>query len=392
MAAPRNLSSQAVLDGLGQAVLIFDSSNHLITENQAARTLLGSDLRMIRSEGWSAAAILFNTKVNDLDKTFDAIRARALASDRPVRFRAYVNGEHVPCWMGVVHGSHGEVYTMITVETPDWSALSELMRYYLNEVRESVETTRGHAVLIGSTLKSPKPKDTIETIGRRIGGFTKIIDTHMHRLGMLTQQMERFEAIRTNRIREDVRAQERKLRLADFIEDFVEAIQDDMLADPESDLHDHRRRIKTAVPPGLMVRVSSAHLSVILRDILRNAIMYSMKATPVDVIAHYSPKDHAVQIDVIDEGYGIRTTEAERVFAPFARARQPQIIGEFGYGLSLYLCKHEIEAMNGRIWFNSEEGVGTTFSMKIPAWRDEQEIETMDVMIVDPNSSSSSGF
>ncbi|MDL1900788.1 hypothetical protein FBR02_08470, partial [Anaerolineae bacterium CFX9] len=236
MAAPRNLSSQAVLDGLGQAVLIFDSSNHLITENQAARTLLGSDLRMIRSEGWSAAAILFNTKVNDLDKTFDAIRARALASDRPVRFRAYVNGEHVPCWMGVVHGSHGEVYTMITVETPDWSALSELMRYYLNEVRESVETTRGHAVLIGSTLKSPKPKDTIETVGRRIGGFTKIIDTHMHRLGMLTQQMERFEAIRTNRIREDVRAQERKLRLADFIEDFVEAIQDDMLADPESDL------------------------------------------------------------------------------------------------------------------------------------------------------------
>ena len=42
-------------------------------------------------------------------------------------------------------------------------------------------------------------------------------------------------------------------------------------------------------------------------------------------------------------------------------------MGEFGYGLGLHLCKNEIEAMNGRIWFESEEGTGTTFSIKLPA-------------------------
>ena len=47
---------------------------------------------------------------------------------------------------------------------------------------------------------------------------------------------------------------------------------------------------------------------------------------------------------MIDQGYGIRAKEADRVFAPFQRARQPQIIGEFGYGLSLYLAKAEVEA------------------------------------------------
>jgi two-component system sensor histidine kinase SenX3 len=111
------------------------------------------------------------------------------------------------------------------------------------------------------------------------------------------------------------------------------------------------------------------HLAVILRDLLRNAIMYSLKASPVYIVGH--GRDQSVQIDVVDEGYGIRGSEAERVFAPFMRARQPQIVGEFGYGLSLYLCKHEVEAMNGRIWFESEEGVGTTFSLKLPAWRDD---------------------
>ena len=73
---------------------------------------------------------------------------------------------------------------------------------------------------------------------------------------------------------------------------------------------------------------------------------------------------------VIDEGYGIRASDSERVFLPFTRSRQPQIMGEFGYGLSLYLCKNEVEAMNGRIWFESEEGTGTTFSIKLPGWRE----------------------
>ena len=66
--------------------------------------------------------------------------------------------------------------------------------------------------------------------------------------------------------------------------------------------------------------------------------------------------------------------ESERVFLPFTRSRQPQMMGEFGYGLSLYLCKNEVEAMNGRIWFESEEGVGTTFSIKLPAWRETQRL------------------
>lgn len=115
-----------------------------------------------------------------------------------------------------------------------------------------------------------------------------------------------------------------------------------------------------------MVAASQEYLRKALHDVLRNAVLYSPKDTPIILrAARLTPSD-VVQIDITDQGCGIRAKEAERVFAPFQRARQPQIMAEFGYGLSLYLVKAELDAMGGRIWYESEEGVGTTFSIKLP--------------------------
>jgi signal transduction histidine kinase len=369
MVSHRGLQSQALIDGLGQGVLIFDAANRLVMENQAARAILGSDLKLIRAEGWKAASMLFNTRLTDPEKSLDAIRTAALKSEQPVRFHTFRSGQHVPCWAAAIHAPGGEALTMLTIEAPDWTALTELVEKYLDEVRDATDSTAGHADLIMQSVRRPKPNETVEQLGRRIGGFARIIDIHMHRLGTLTGLIERLEKVRTNAVREEVRAARRRIALADFVENFLEDLDERALADPESGVQDYRHRLQVTIPEELVVYASPAHFGVILRDMLRNAIMYSLKAAPVYIVAR--ERDQRVQIDVIDEGYGIRSSEAERVFAPFMRSRQPQIMGEFGYGLSLYLCKHEVEAMNGHIWFESEEGLGTTFSLKLAAWLDD---------------------
>ncbi|NDJ60215.1 MAG: sensor histidine kinase [Chloroflexi bacterium] len=371
MVLNKKLESQAILDGMGQGILIFDSANRLIQENRAARTFLGPDLKLIRSEGWAAAMMLFNTRLTDPNHSIEAVRKRALDSERPIRFHTYRAGEYVPCWAAAIHGPGGEVYTMITIDLPDWSALSELLEDYLGEVRSAVDATAGHARLIERTIELTTDTAAVAHLSSRLNGFTRVIAVHMYRLRMLTELIERLEHVRTGKMREQVRRHRRKVVLADFMEDFLEELDEETLVDPESDRGNNRRRIKSAIPQKLAVAASSQPLAHILRDLLRNAIMYSMKATPIKLLAFASPTDNMVQIDVIDEGYGIRGSEAERVFLPFMRSRQPQVLGEFGYGISLYLCRHEVEAMNGRIWFESEEGVGTTFSVKLPMWRDD---------------------
>lgn len=366
MATP-TFDTQLLLDGLGQGILIFAQNGKLIYENLAVRTLLGTDIAMLRSNGWSAATTLFKTAEPDPDKQLEAYRIQTLTSLRPVRFHILRSGERIPCWASAISSEEGEICTMLSFDTPDWDALHELMTKFRTEMRDAVESTSGHIEIIEQLMKNKQIKD-VETLAKRISGFTRLIQIHMKRVGRLESLMERLEDIRTGALKEALRGRKKKIALRTFLEDFEESLDEVDLVDPETDAHDHRSRVRIDVPSGVNIDAAPNYLTRILHDLLRNAIMYSMKATPITIQARVVGTN--AQIDIRDEGYGIREKEYDRVFEAFQRARQPQIISEYGYGLNLYICKHEVEAMNGRIWFTSEENIGTTFSIMLPLWQE----------------------
>lgn len=361
------LDGQAVIDGLGHGILIFDETGRLVIHNRTAETILGTDLRLIRTEGWTAAAVLFNSGQQDPGSAIDAVRQRAIKSKQPERFRFYRAGEFIPCWVATISGKAQAIHTMITLDLPDWTVVNDLIGRFRDQVQEAVEATEGHIKLVNLSINQLSPDAPVETLSKRIAGFNRLIATHMHRTGTLMEALGRLQALRTGSLAQAVRDRQKRIDLADFVEDFLEALDEMTLLDPESDPEDFRSRLSYQIPANLSVMASQEHLSLILRDLVRNAIMYSMKASPVKIVA--SAQQNAVIIDVVDEGYGVRAKEMDKVFQPFQRARQPQIIAEFGHGISLYLCKQEIEAMRGAMWFRTEEEVGSTFSFRLPTGR-----------------------
>ena len=362
------LDSQSLLNGLGHGALIFDENGRLLTSNLAAEEILGTDLKLIRLEGWTAAAVLFNSGQQEPGGGIDAVRQRALKSGQPERFRFYRAGEYIPCWVAIVRSRTDAMHTMITLDSPDWTVVNDLIGRFRDQVHEAVEATEGHIKLVNLSMSQVGPTAPVENLSKRISGFNRLIATHMYRTGTLMEALARLQALRTGSLAQIVQERRKKVYLSDFVEDFLEALDEMTLLDPESESHDFRGRLRCDIPGSLIVDASSEHLSTILRDLVRNAIMYSMRASPVKIVA--SAQGNNVQIDVIDEGYGVRAKEIDKVFLPFQRARQPQIIAEFGHGISLYLCKQEVEAMNGAMWFRTEEEVGSTFSFKLPMWRE----------------------
>lgn len=363
-----SLDFRAILDGLGQGILIFDQEDRLVLDNVAARTILGANLVLVRSEGWRAAAMLFDA-VQDNRPSADEVRAKALRQAQPVRFHTFLAGAYTPCWATAIYGPGGSIYTLITIERPDWSALTELTSTFRSEARVSITSTRGHAELIKQVIAKRSPTTTTDQLAKQVLGFAGIMAIHMYRLELLTDMLQRLEDIRTGHLAAVLRTNRKPIELVGYLEDLLEDIFESPLVEaPDPDV-DYRDRIRLDIPDDLQISASKQHLTYIFRDLLRNGLMYSPPDATITIRATPSAKARSVQIDIIDTGYGIREKEMGRVFTPFQRARQPQIIAEFGYGLSLYLVKMEIEAMGGKIWFTSEEGVGTTFSFMLLRWR-----------------------
>jgi len=99
--------------------------------------------------------------------------------------------------------------------------------------------------------------------------------------------------------------------------------------------------------------------------ILDNAIKYNPKGTEITLTSKKT--DSQVIIKVSDNGIGIKKEEIPHLFGRFYRGDKSRSKTEVpGYGLGLSIAKQIVEKHNGTIKVESEEGKGTTFSIKVP--------------------------
>ena len=354
-----------IIENLGEGLLIFDSDDKLILDNQTARQILGGNLPVIRQNGWSAFAMLVDNNPKQ-GETATEIRAKALRQTEPIQFSMLLGGAYYPCWVSAIHQENNKSLSLINIERADWSPVSELMENFRKEAIPAIDDSKGHANFIIQVATRRSEETTADQLAQRVIGFSELISSQMTRMQMFIHQLKRLEDIRTGALPAMIEASSKKINVMDFIEDFVEEITEELGKLPDMPNEDIRGRIKLDVDDGLYIQAAPQYFTYILRDMLHNALTYSKPATPIQIRAFAINQNQSVQIDMVDEGCGIRESEEDRIFAYFQRARQPQVIAEHGYGLSLPLAKANMEAMNGRIWFNSEESVGTTFSLKFP--------------------------
>jgi len=110
------------------------------------------------------------------------------------------------------------------------------------------------------------------------------------------------------------------------------------------------------------VMVDADRVRTVILNLVHNAIKFTPPEGQVTVSARVVPD--AVIIAVADTGIGIPAEDAPRIFERFYKADRARSGG--GTGLGLAIAKHTIHAHNGRIWAESTEGVGSTFSFTLP--------------------------
>jgi len=111
-----------------------------------------------------------------------------------------------------------------------------------------------------------------------------------------------------------------------------------------------------------MINADEHLLKNILINLLSNGIKYSTEGQNVEL--HTKNNDGNLFIQVRDYGIGIPEAEQKNMFTRFFRANNVTNIQ--GTGLGLTIVTRYLELMDGKIWFESKQGEGTSFFVEIP--------------------------
>ncbi len=235
------------------------------------------------------------------------------------------------------------------------------------ELRESLEKEKELSQLKSRfvTMASHEfrtPLSTILSSADLIEAYTKNTPEdkrmkHVHRIqtavGSLTNILDDFLSLA--KLEEDrVQLQPGYFSLRDFCEEIDEELKS-LLKKGQELRH----------PDGIedtIIYLDKTILKNILYNLVGNAIKYSEVGKPIDCL--FRIDEYSLTIKVKDYGIGIPAADQQHLFTRFFRANNAMNIQ--GTGLGLNIVRRYLKLMKGEISFKSQEGVGSTFTVKIP--------------------------
>ena len=147
----------------------------------------------------------------------------------------------------------------------------------------------------------------------------------------------------------------------------LESLLDSVVSSCEPDMEKKKIKLKVKKPQEKLppVMIDSEKIGLVVQNLIENATKYTHANGEV-VLSVIRDKEK-IEISVKDSGVGIPSDQQERVFSKFFRAANVMRMETEGSGLGLFIAKNIVEAHGGKIWFESEEGKGSTFYFTIPA-------------------------
>jgi signal transduction histidine kinase len=124
-----------------------------------------------------------------------------------------------------------------------------------------------------------------------------------------------------------------------------------------------RLEIVSKIKEKVFVNTDEDRLRQVITNLLNNALKFTSKGS---VELGCEVVDDYIQFYVKDTGIGITEELMGRIFDRFYKIEKTKNVIYGGNGLGLTITKNIVDALDGEIWVESEEGKGTTFWFTIP--------------------------
>ncbi len=233
-------------------------------------------------------------------------------------------------------------------------AKSEFVSFVAHELKNPMTSIKGYSELLSAGAVGP--------ITEMQANFLNTIRTNVERMSTLVSDLNDNSKIEAGRLRLDFKG----VSVAEVVDEVVRSAKRQMEEKKQSVIFD--------IPANLpQVWADRTRLAQILTNFVSNAYKYTSEGGRIDIGAErtsnqWDPQGAAevAHIWIKDNGIGISMEDQKKIFEKFFRSEDQKAREAPGTGLGLNITKSLIEMMGGRVWFESEFRLGTTFHFTVP--------------------------
>jgi two-component system, OmpR family, phosphate regulon sensor histidine kinase PhoR len=343
----RNLSA-AILGSMVEGVAVVNGAERLVFANPGFAAILGLDVPPVA--GSSLLEVVRQTEL------IEAVR-RVLTGEPRVEAEistGTLRQHYFAVTVAAVRAGETSGAVIVLHDITELRRLERIRRDFVanvsHEFRTPLTAIQGFAeTLIGGAIDDPQNR----------GRFLAIILEHSRRLARLTEDLLRLSQMDAEQLELEIRA----VSIFQLIESCYETAQR-RAAEKGIDLS---LNVPSQLPD---VAADNRRLQEVVQNLLDNAIQYTLPAGKIVLSA--ATRNDEVILTVADTGIGIPQADQPRIFERFYRVDVARSREAGGTGLGLSIAKHLVEAQGGRIWVDSEVGVGSKFHFSIPVFDSER--------------------
>jgi signal transduction histidine kinase len=222
---------------------------------------------------------------------------------------------------------------------------NEFMGIAAHDLRNPLSAIKGYSEMMIEDAQA-LPHRELEENGRRV------LDTAA-RMAEMVQNLLDANRIERGEMQLNVAATD----LAPALKSVVETQR------PHATAKQQTIHLETPATPAMALVDRSVTVQV-LENLLSNAVKYSPPGK--NIFVRLKQSTDTVRCEVQDEGPGLSPEDQKKLFGKFARLSAKPTGGEHSTGLGLSIVKKMVEAMNGRVWCESELGKGARFLVEFP--------------------------
>ena len=315
------------LEFLPVGVIVEDESGRMITGNTRAQSPLG-DIQADALASAALARVLEHARSGiPASETLDLHGAPARVVD--------IVASPLPSG-GVV---------AVLVDSSERRRLDAVRRDFVANVNHELRTPIGALGLLAEALEEETDPDVTRRLAQRISA-------EVDRAGSLIEDLLDFSR---------VEADQSHGRQVMAISDVMESARDRVLARAER--HGVRLHMDQDIPDATVDGDREQLISAVA-NLVDNAVKYSDSESSVSIST--SVEEKWIAIEISDQGVGIPSRDLDRIFERFYRVDRARDRRTGGTGLGLAIVRHVATNHGGEIEVQSREGVGSTFTLRLP--------------------------